>query len=378
MKLVERKRIAHLIFLSLFDLTNREQQLELNEWIEKRKENQRLLKRLEDSTYQSQRYSAYSEFDTLEGWKKVESRLKKRSKRLFYRFIPYAAVLLVTVGVVAFLHTRSFVQEETENGVTSLSSGVRLVLEDGRTLELNAGEIVGNDSVAGILENNGQRLVYKHSEYAVIPQQHLLQIPRGAEYMLVLSDGTKVWLNAETELSYPSFFSGESRKVKLKGEAYFEVAPDTSMPFIVETARMQVNVLGTSFNVSAYPGKIQHTTLVGGKVRAQSDGKSVELMPGEQALLTDSGIMVQTVDVNNYVGWKEKRFVFKNRPIEEVVRELERWYNVRFVISQEVQGIRLTANLPKYEDVDKILDIIEDIAQVKYEINGGEIIIKSE
>ena len=101
-------------------------------------------------------------------------------------------------------------------------------------------------------------------------------------------------------------------------------------------------------------------------------------MPGEQALLTDSGITVQTVDVNNYGGWKEKRFVFKNRPIEEVVRELERWYDVHFVISREVQGIRLTANLPKYEDVDKILDIIEDIAQVKYEINGGEIIIKSE
>lgn len=380
MKLVERRRIAHLIFLSLFDLTNREQQFELNEWIEKRKENQELLKRLENSTYQSQRYSAYSEFDALEGWKKVEPRLRKRSKRLFYRFIPYAAVLLATIGIVTFLYTGSFVHREIDNrhGVTTLPSGVRLVLEDGRTLELNTSRSVGNDSVAGILENDGQRLVYKHSKYAVIPQRHLLQIPRGAEYMLVLSDGTKVWLNAETELSYPSFFSGESRKVHLKGEAYFEVTSDASMPFIVETDRMQVNVLGTSFNVSAYPGEVQHTTLVEGKVRALSDGTSVELMPGEQALLTDSGITVQTVDVNNYVGWKEKRFVFKNRPIEEVVRELERWYDVHFVISREVQGIRLTANLPKYEDVDKILDIIEDIAQVKYEINGGEIIIKSE
>ena len=127
MKLVERKRIAHLIFLSLFDLTNREQQFELNEWIEKRKENQEFLKRLENSTYQSQRYSAYSEFDALEGWKKVEPRLRKRSKRLFYRFIPYAAVLLATVGIVTFLSTGSFVHKEIDNrrGVTTLPAGVR-------------------------------------------------------------------------------------------------------------------------------------------------------------------------------------------------------------------------------------------------------------
>ena len=87
---------------------------------------------------------------------------------------------------------------------------------------------------------------------------------------------------------------------------------------------------------------------------------------------------MQDVDVNDYVGWKEKRFVFKNRPIEEVVRELERWYNVSFVLSKDVRGIRLTANLPKYEDVDRILNIIGDIARVKCEINDREIIVKSE
>ncbi len=380
MKLVERKRIAHLIFLSLFGLADKEQQLELNEWLERRKENRSLLKRLEDPSYQSRCYSAYSQFDTLEGWKKVKPHLRKRDRRVLYRLIPYAAILIMCIGIVTFLRTGTSEPDVLENKreIAALPSGVRLVLEDGRMLELDADGMTGSDSVAGIFKNDGQRLVYNHSKSTVPSQQHLLQVPRGAEYMLVLSDGTRVWLNAESELSYPSYFSGKKRKVELKGEAYFEVTRDTSMPFIVETARMQVDVLGTSFNVSAYPGEMQHTTLVKGKVRTESNGNSVELTPGKQALLTDTGITVQDVDVNDYVGWKEKRFVFKNRPIEEVVRELERWYNVSFVLSKDVRGIRLTANLPKYEDVDRILNIIGDIARVKCEINDREIIVKSE
>ncbi len=216
-------------------------------------------------------------------------------------------------------------------------------MEDGNTLELNT-----TDSSQRLehedFKSDGKQLVYKHTESSGSPRFHLLQVPRGGEYALVLADGTRVWLNAETELSYPSYFSGKDRRVKLKGEAYFEVTADTSMPFIVETKHLQINVLGTSFNISAYPDESHHATLAKGKIKAIYEEKQVILSPGEQALLTDSGMIVHAVDIATYTSWKERRFVFKNKPLQEVARDLERWYNVRLTIRQDAQPIRLTEN----------------------------------
>ena len=378
MKLAERKKIAHLMFLSLFDLIDEEKRSELNKWLKKRKENQTLFQHLEDPAYQSQYFSRYTQFNAIEGWEKVEPRLKSKSNNRFYRLLPYAAILILCIGIITFLRTNSPQTNIPVSLHKNISNPtVRLVMEDGNTLELNT-----TDSSQRLehedFKSDGKQLVYKHTESSGSPRFHLLQVPRGGEYALVLADGTRVWLNAETELSYPSYFSGKDRRVKLKGEAYFEVTADTSMPFIVETKHLQINVLGTSFNISAYPDESHHATLAKGKIKAIYEEKQVILSPGEQALLTDSGMIVHAVDIATYTSWKERRFVFKNKPLQEVARDLERWYNVRLTIRQDAQPIRLTANLPKYENIEKILHIIENIARVKCETNDQEIIIKPE
>ena len=378
MKLAERKKIAHLMFLSLFDLIDEEKRSELNKWLKKRKENQTLFQHLEDPAYQSQHFSRYTQFNAIEGWEKVEPRLKSKSNNRFYRLLPYAEILILCIGIITFLRTNSPQTNIPVSLHKNISNPtVRLVMEDGNTLELNT-----TDSSQRLehedFKSDGKQLVYKHTESSGSPRFHLLQVPRGGEYALVLADGTRVWLNAETELSYPSYFSGKDRRVKLKGEAYFEVTADTSMPFIVETKHLQINVLGTSFNISAYPDESHHATLAKGKIKAIYEEKQVILSPGEQALLTDSGMIVHAVDIATYTSWKERRFVFKNKPLQEVARDLERWYNVRLTIRQDAQPIRLTANLPKYENIEKILHIIENIARVKCETNDQEIIIKPE
>ena len=378
MKLAERKKIAHLMFLSLFDLIDEEKRSELNKWLKKRKENQTLFQHLEDPAYQSQHFSRYTQFNAIEGWEKVEPRLKSKSNNRFYRLLPYAAILILCIGIITFLRTNSPQTNIPVSLHKNISNPtVRWVMEDGNTLELNT-----TDSSQRLehedFKSDGKQLVYKHTESSGSPRFHLLQVPRGGEYALVLADGTRVWLNAETELSYPSYFSGKDRRVKLKGEAYFEVTADTSMPFIVETKHLQINVLGTSFNISAYPDESHHATLAKGKIKAIYEEKQVILSPGEQALLTDSGMIVHAVDIATYTSWKERRFVFKNKPLQEVARDLERWYNVRLTIRQDAQPIRLTANLPKYENIEKILHIIENIARVKCETNDQEIIIKPE
>ena len=176
--------------------------------------------------------------------------------------------------------------------------------------------------------NDGKQLVYHEQENGKRIQWHTLSVPRGGEYKLVLADGTRVWLNAASELMYPDHFSADQRKVVLKGEAYFEVTKDVKRPFSVVLGDMEVKVLGTSFNVSAYPG-VKH------------------------------------------------RFVYENKLLGEVLEDLERWYDVEvFVMHDEIRNLHLTANLPKYENMDKVLEIIEYAACVKFEVKGRTVVVR--
>ena len=374
----KKKDSAPDVSLSLFDLIDEEKRSELNKWLKKRKENQTLFQHLEDPAYQSQHFSRYTQFNAIEGWEKVEPRLKSKSNNRFYRLLPYAAILILCIGIITFLRTNSPQTNIPVSLHKNISNPtVRLVMEDGNTLELNT-----TDSSQRLehedFKSDGKQLVYKHTESSGSPRFHLLQVPRGGEYALVLADGTRVWLNAETELSYPSYFSGKDRRVKLKGEAYFEVTADTSMPFIVETKHLQINVLGTSFNISAYPDESHHATLAKGKIKAIYEEKTSDIIPRRTSLINRFRHDRTCGRYRHLYKLERKGSYSKNKPLQEVARDLERWYNVRLTIRQDAQPIRLTANLPKYENIEKILHIIENIARVKCETNDQEIIIKPE
>ena len=182
---------------------------------------------------------------------------------------------------------------------------------------------------------------------------------------------------AASELMYPDHFSADQRKVVLKGEAYFEVTKDVKRPFSVVLGDMEVKVLGTSFNVSAYPGVKRQTTLIEGQVAVNWHRQQVVIRPGQQAVETDEGLRVASVNVMNYVGWKEHRFVYENKLLGEVLEDLERWYDVEvFVMHDEIRNLHLTANLPKYENMDKVLEIIEYAACVKFEVKGRTVVVR--
>jgi transmembrane sensor len=140
---------------------------------------------------------------------------------------------------------------------------------------------------------------------------------------------------------------------------------------------MEVKVLGTSFNVSAYPGVKRQTTLIEGQVAVNWHRQQVVIRPGQQAVETDEGLRVASVNVMNYVGWKEHRFVYENKLLGEVLEDLERWYDVEvFVMHDEIRNLHLTANLPKYENMDKVLEIIEYAACVKFEVKGRTVVVR--
>lgn len=183
----------------------------------------------------------------------------------------------------------------------------------------------------------GNTLVYPKTDTTTAPAYHKITIPRGGEYILRLADGTRVWLNSETELEYPVVFTEKQRQVFLKGEAYFEVAPDSLHPFIVKTEQQNLRVLGTSFAIRAYANEsVVLTTLETGKVNIHSKGQEVILTPGEQSCLKDGNLTVAKVNTTLFTAWHKGIFIFQDQPLENILNTLARWYNIDIFIQMKI------------------------------------------
>ncbi len=274
-----------------------------------------------------------------------------------------------------------------EQQVQSIVPGSKkavLILADGTEHDLTSGENSIIDSDGNEIINSGNTLEYfSAKEQAVEIKYNTLKIPRGGEYFLILSDSTKVWLNSETTLRFPVQFAAGIRNVELTGEAYFEVSRNVNAPFIVSSGNQNIKVLGTQFNISSYPeNKSVFTTLVEGSVEvslADNLKDKVMLKPGEQSFLPENTNQIQkrSVDVTQYIAWKDGRFVFNDLMLEEIMNTLSKWYDVKVVFANEQdRKLRFTGNLERYADFAEILEKIERTNEVNFSINNNEITIK--
>lgn len=374
------QEIARLILLASQGKTEPEQMDRLEDWLEEGEANRRFYEKMISHAYWESGLEGYTKYNSREDWKKLSGRVKNRRKNVMLRLLPYAAVVVLAIGitgVVKYKNGGSDLHVAQTEPIGPGASKARLILADGQQIDLEAeGDSLCRQVQGENFVNDGKELAYAGDALRQEIQEHTLQIPRGGEYKLVLADGTRVWLNAESELTYPNAFPGDSRQVKLKGEAYFEVAKNPEQPFRVMVGDMEVKVLGTAFNISAYPGAKRQTTLVEGKVAIGWKQQQVEIAPGQQATETPGGLEVTRVKVGNYVGWKERRFIYEDKLLGEVLEDLERWYDVEmFVVNNEIRNLHLTANLPKYENMDKVLEIIEYAACVKFGVKGRTVVV---
>lgn len=204
-----------------------------------------------------------------------------------------------------------------------------------------------------------------------------LDIPQGAEYHLVLSDGTRVWMNARSRLVYPVAF-GDTREVELEGEAYFEVTRDENRPFIVHAGQVAVKVLGTEFNVNTCRKQKVQTVLVKGSVQVENGGKrEVVLRPGELAETVGTQIRVTQVNVRKYTAWREGVFYFEEAELEEIMTELADWYCVQAVFTdQTVRTRKFSGVLERSETIENVLKKIERTTSVHFTIQQGIIQVK--
>lgn len=339
-------------------------------------------------------YRAYEAMDEIDMEKALGNMIsvvteRKRRRRLV-NLRSAAAVALLVLGSVFVLdrlnnNSEAIIDQEVAQVIEPGEPKATLILGDGTRINL---EEIGDSTLQtsdGIdIEKQKETLDYQQAE-AEVEVLNTIQIPRGGEYTLVLSDGSKVWLNSESALTYPVKFLGETRTVALSGEAYFEVAENSEIPFLVNTAGTSVEVLGTAFNVKSYKDEDQvETTLVTGKVKfyyKDQESEAVVLQPGMQGVAAEgsSEIAVAEVDTRLYTSWKDGIFVFEHLTLSEIMVTLGRWYDVKAEFENSyLRSLHFTGDLERYETINTHLEMIELTTNaVKFEINDHTVFVKS-
>lgn len=310
-----------------------------------------------------------------------------------------AAILVVMTGIAYYLNTKQQAallakKEETlKNDVAPGSNKAVLTLANGTTILLDdaSNGVIAKEGNAKVLKPADGQLLYeqeKDSEHAPL-SYNTLATPRSGQYQLILPDGTKVWLNSESSIHYPISFVENERRVQITGEAYFEVAKlklssGQQVPFIVEKGDMQVEVLGTHFNVNAYSDESAiKTTLLEGKVRvsqsAKGNEKAIVLKPGEQAVISGHSRLTidHSPDIDNVVAWKNGLFHFESADIKTVMRQLARWYDVEVVYEgTTLKNDPLFVEISRNTRLSDVLKVLQESGSARFSIQGKKIIVK--
>ena len=316
----------------------------------------------------------------------LHRKIQRRSWR--HKLTGIAAGILLLMGIGSGIHlyyqpneavvtpalATADIQPGSAQAVLRLSTGEQVNLQalnqqleekDGTTIHISENGSVNYNTSR---ETTGSEAVFNQ-----------LEIPRGGEFKLMLTDGTEVWLNSETELQYPTTFTGKERVVKLKGEAYFKVAKNSHSPFIVKINDIYVKVYGTQFNINTQnKGKIE-TVLVRGSVGITYRGRETMLTPSQKAEFSekDKNITVENIDILPYIAWKDGNFVFHNESLESIMEKLSRWYNLEvFYQNEGIKKIHLSGILERYKEVNELFHHFEKISDARFTIKGNTVTIQ--
>lgn len=319
-------------------------------------------------------------FNTTKAYRVFRSHTQTRNIRDWKSWLQVAAMFilpLLTGGAIWFLTSQSPGIRLSETKIEPVKPMASIRLGDGSQIHLGKNpETITEKDGTTITHSTGQLIYPKTMENIYDPTVYNeLTVPRGGEYMLTLSDGTQVWLNADSKLKFPIHFTGHSREVYLSGEAYFAVSRDTTRPFRVHTSQESVTVLGTEFNVRDYKEEKEVvTTLVKGAVKYQD----VILKPGFQATAsaTDGQIKIEAVNLKEYIGWKDGLYIFNHLTLEEMMQTVERNYDVTvFFTNEDIKQLRFSGDLKKYEQVETFLNFIELGGDVTFTVKGKTITV---
>lgn len=394
---LDQYKIAELIFLELKNELSETEKDILDTWKSENPQNLELYNKIIHEDNIVNKINSLNKIDKKKAWNRLDRVLEQKQKTKGIQIksiLKYAAAACIILIIGSYLIFRKPSPGKNEKLVSNtvntvipsgtqkatLTTSTNEIIELGKTGEKRNFQLA---NVSAMDTNNTlifQQTTAEQPDKVPVNTMNTLETPRGGEYSLVLSDGTRVFLNAETRLTFPEIFTTDSREVILDGEAYFEVTKSETKSFIVKTPDYDIEVYGTSFNVSAYSSDLHsHTTLVTGSVGINiNTGTEVKLIPGEQAYFdkTNNSLKKKQVDTYLYTSWKEGKFMFDNETLEEIMRKLERWYNIETeYLNEEIMRFHFSGTLDRYDEISDILNLIALTTRIEFNIKGNVIYI---
>lgn len=381
----EHTQIVRLVLGYLAGQLSAEEQRQLDDWVNRSDRNRAYFHKWCDEGQQDRLLEKIAAYNTTEGWQAVVGRRKTRKHR---RWMVAAASVMVLIGGWGVLR---YVQQAPQDhpGIlqeTAIQPGKRMArlltasgesvsLDTLQQMELNNLKVCREQGTF-VLQTNGP------TDKKSAPEYHCVDVPDGGEFSIKLPDGTSVFLNAGSRLRFPEYFTpGQERRIYFSGEAYFDVARDTASPFLVCLEHTTVKVLGTSFNITAYPEEGREvTTLLQGTVAIEqaSTGKELALTPGQQGCydVTRQTLARQTVDVSYYTSWKDGVFAFYKQPLGQVMQSLGRWYlfEVHYA-DPSLSSILYTGKIARHASIQEVLHTFELMDELRFDVRGKEITV---
>jgi len=381
--------IAALIVKSLQNDLSAEESKILMQWKDAKNENLALFNELTTEESLSAELAIFDSFSATKDWEKVANKTVITNQAKISKFsrvfwLTSAAVLIfVLVGAFQFWkftsNQKSNYTIKSKDNIVPGSNKATLTLADGSIILLN-------DSINGfhtkqqnvnLLIQNGE-IKYQSLGQNKAPSYNTIITPNGGQYKLLLDDGTKVWLNASSSIKYPTTFSGKERIVTLTGECYFEIAHNTQKPFKVILPNVgKVEAIGTIFNIKAYQDERSlKTTLVEGKIKVDFGSKTQLLYPGQQSQIFKNGnlLIIDNVEMDEVIAWKNGQFVFKQMNVEDIMRQLSRWYDVEVIFDSKLSKETFSGIVNRNVNLLEVLKITE-AGGVRFKIDGKKIYV---
>ncbi|WP_337965535.1 DUF4974 domain-containing protein [uncultured Flavobacterium sp.] len=325
--------------------------------------------------------SEIEEIDLDRAWKAIDKKVSPRKNRKAYYKYAIAASVALLIGVTYFKSSTSTSNKVIPTVVEKPVDGVTLTLSDGTKVVLSDHKngVIANQENAVITKDEEGQIRYEgnNTEQKGKVAYNTLVTANGKTFQVQLPDGTNVWMNAGSSLKYPTYFSGSDRAVILTGEAYFEVAHNEKMPFRVFSNGQEVEVLGTHFNIKAYLNEpVMKTTLLEGKIKISEGDNNMLVKPGQQVIVSlgKHAMNITSVNTESALAWKNRLFYFENAKYDEIMREIERWYDVDVVYKGKIPDERFEGAIQKDLKLDQVLKMLES-KDVHFKVSGKEVIV---
>lgn len=391
-------KVAKLMAGNIMKSENEDDRNALEQWLNESVENKGIYRNIKEEGWYPENKDALEQFNVEKGWLNIQSRInsKSRTVKLYPNFYKYAAaaILVIALASTYFLRDSIFngpientaptivnnkIEKGTDKATLTLEDGSKVILEKGSSYQ------------AKNARSNGEQIIYQpqsspESSSRAQSRDNTLTIPRGGEFFVQLSDGTKVWLNSETQLKYPVvFIEGKTRQVELiYGEAYFEVSPSAAnkgTTFKVFNKAQEIEVLGTEFNIKAYKDESNiYTTLVEGKVSISAATTKQLLVPNQQSNLdiTTNRLSINKINARGEIAWVNGEFILEGKNLKEIMKVLSRWYDMEVSFAnKDLENERFIGVLGKEQNIVEILNIIKSFGVIKdYEINNKHVMLK--